>query len=327
MKLLSVTIASLVFAAAPAAFAANKEMIELQRDMSLLQDQVRSVNDKLTTLATLVQQALDNTRQSNTAIAVMQSNFGDAVKRQEANLLTPVANVGAKIDQMSEDFKSVRESVLDMNSRLGKLDAKMSDMQTAINIIKNPPVAPPALTTPNSTGMPGLTPLGTNASPGTNIPPATSTSAAPPPGMHAEATYTNAYRDYVGGSYDLALSEFSEYLKYFGTTQFAPNAQYYVGDIYYKRKDYDAAVQAFDAVLEHYQDNSRTADAHLMKGRSLMALGKRDAAAREYREITTRYPNSEAAPKAKTLLKELGLSTGATTQAPAAKPKSRPRRR
>src|SRR5437763_147751 len=74
MKRLSITIASVILAATPAAFAANKEMVELQRDMALLQDQVRSVNDKLTTLSTLVQQALDNTRQSNTAIAVMQSN-------------------------------------------------------------------------------------------------------------------------------------------------------------------------------------------------------------------------------------------------------------
>ena len=323
MKRLSFTIATLVIAAAPVAFAANKEMVELQRDMALLQDQVRSVNDKLTTLSTLVQQALDNTRQSNTAIAVMQSNFGDAVKRQESNLLTPVANVGAKIDQMSDDFKSVRESVLDMNSRIGKLDARMSDLQTAMNVMKNPPAPPPSVTNPAPNGMPASTPLGTRGS----APIGNSAPSGPPPGMQAEATYTNAYRDYMGGSYDLALGEFSEYLKYFGTTQFAPNAQYYVGDIYYKRKDYDSAVQAFDAVLEKFQDNSKTADAHLMKGRSLVALGKRDAAAREYREITTRYPNSEAAPKAKTALKELGLSTGAASDAPVTKPKARARRR
>ena len=321
MKRLSITIATVVIAAAPAALAANKEMVELQRDMALLQDQVRSVNDKLTTLSTLVQQALDNTRQSNTAIAVMQSNFGDAVKRQESNLLTPVANVGAKIDQMSDDFKSVRESVLDMNSRIGKLDARMSDLQTAMNVIKNPPAPPPSVSSTPLNGMPASTPTGTR--------PAVSNSApsGPPPGMQAEATYTNAYRDYMGGSYDLALGEFSEYLKYFGTTQFAPNAQYYVGDIYYKLKDYNSAVGAFDAVLEKFQDNSKTADAHLMKGRSLMQLGKRDAAAREYREITTRYANSEAAPKAKAALKELGLSAGGATEAPVTRPKPRGRRR
>ena len=35
-----------------------------------------------------------------------------------------------------------------------------------------------------------------------------------------------------------------------------------------------------------------------MKGRSLLALGKRDAAAKEFKEIVARYPDSDAAAKA-----------------------------
>src|ERR1700736_5746134 len=141
-----------------------------------------------------------------------------------------------------------------MNSRLGKLDAKVTDLQQAINILKNPPAPPPAAGTPTVGSPPG----------GSSSPPITGNTivpSPPPSGMQAEGTYTNAYRDYVGGNYDLAMQEFADYLKYFGTTQFAPNAQYYIGDIYYRRKDFDNAVQAFDAVLEHYQDNSKTADA------------------------------------------------------------------
>src|SRR5947208_6032733 len=130
MKIFRILI--LVAASSPLVLAANKEMIELQRDMATLQDQVRTLNDKITTLTTLLQQALDNTKQSNTSIAVMQSSFQDTMRRQQEGVQAPVAAVGTKIDQMSEDFKSVRESVLDMNSRLGKLDAKVTDLQQAI---------------------------------------------------------------------------------------------------------------------------------------------------------------------------------------------------
>ena len=299
----------------PLAFGANKETIELQRDVMTLQDQVRQMNDKLVTLTTLLQSALDNTKQSNVSILSMQDRMNDSLKRQQEGVSVPIANVGAKLDQMSEDFRAVRETVLDLNSRMNKLDAKITDLQNMQNVIKNPPPAPPpAVTTQGSSGGPvsgGSMPISTA---GANI--------APPPGMGAESTYTNAYRDYVGGQYDLAMQEFSDYLKYFPTTQFAPNAQYYVGDIYYRRKDYDSAIQAFDAVLEHFSDNNKTPDAHLMKGRSLLALGKRDAAAREFREITTRYPDSDASAKAKSLLKELGLSSPSA----AAKPKPRRRR-
>ena len=68
--------------------------------------------------------------------------------------------------------------------------------------------------------------------------------------------------------YDLAMQEFSDYLKYFPKTDFAPNAQYYIADIYYRKGDYENALPAFDAVLEQYTDSSKTPDAHFMKGMS-----------------------------------------------------------
>ena len=49
--------------------------------------------------------------------------------------------------------------------------------------------------------------------------------------------------------------------------------------------------------------------------------GKRDAASREFKEITTRYPDSDAAAKAKALLKELGLAS--SSPAPKKKPAKR----
>src|SRR5207302_2039692 len=155
----------------PLLFAANKEMIEVQRDLATLQDQVRTLNDKITTLSAVLQQALENTKQSNTSIAVMQSNFQDTLKRQQEGVAAPVAAVGAKIDQMSEDFRAVRESVLDMNSRLGKLDAKVTDLQQAINILKNPPAPPPAAV--------AVTPTGGSPANGSSSPPLTSNTIVP----------------------------------------------------------------------------------------------------------------------------------------------------
>ena len=272
------------------AFGASKEIVELQRDVALLQDQVRalqqSLDQRVGSLQALVQQTLDASNRTSTAVAVMQDRFNDALKQQQQSVAGPVASVGNKLDQMSDDFRSVRESVLDMNSRLNKLDAKIADLQNTINVVRNPPSAPP----PATGAVEGPAPSG------------------PPPGMNAETTYTNAYRDYTGGNYDLALQEFTDYLKYFPSTNFSPNAQYYIGDIYSRRKDYDNAIQAFDAVLEHYSENSKTAAAHYKKGEALLALGRRDAAAREFRDIVSHYPDSDVAPRAKTQLRDLGLT-------------------
>jgi tol-pal system protein YbgF len=287
------TIVSL-FLLAPLSFGANKDIQELQRDLAMLQDQVRSlqssVDQKVSALQTLVQQTLDSVNRTNTAVAVMENRFGDAVKQQQQSVSAPILTVTQKLDQMSEDFRAVRESVLDMNTRMGKLDAKMADLQNLINTIRTPPPPPPP--------APGASPTDGQAPP--------AAAAAPP--LSADVTYTNASRDYLGGKYDLAMQEFNDYLKYYGKTQFAPNAQFYIGMIYLNKQDYTNALQAFDAVLEQYSDNSKTADAHYEKGMSLLGLGKNDSAAREFREVYNRYPDAESAAKAKARLKDLGLN-------------------
>jgi len=251
----------------------------------------------------MMQTALDNTRQSNTSIGVMQSKMEESLREQKGLLAAPVANVNQKLDQMSGDFQGVRETVLDLNQRLNKLDAKITDLTNLVNNINARPAPPPPTATPDPANGGGIT---------NTTPAAGTTPAGPPAGMKAGDSYTNAYRDYIAGSYDLALQEFQDYLKYYPSTELASGAQYYIGDIYFKRKDYASAITAFDAVLEHYSDNSKTPDAHLMKGRSLQMQGKRDAAAKEYRETVSKYSDSTAAAKAKTYLKELGLSSSST---------------
>jgi tol-pal system protein YbgF len=287
----------LFVALAPLTFGASKEIVELQRDVAMLQDQVRnlqrSLDEKIPIIQTLVQQTLDSVNKSNNAMAVMQDRFNDAMKQQQASVSAPVASVGQKLDQMSEDFRAVRESVLDMNTRMGKLDAKMADLSNLINTIKAPPAPPPGSTSP------------------TGVPNAGEAQTGPPPGMQAETTYTNAYRDYLGGKYDLAMQEFTDYLRYFSNTQFASNVQFYIGDIYYKKQDYPNALQAFDNVLERFPDGNKTPDAHYMKGQTLMQLGRNDSAAREFRDVYATYPDSDLAAKAKARLKDLGLNVGA----------------
>jgi TolA-binding protein len=298
------------FALSPLAFGASKEIMELQRDVALLQDQVRTLqsalDQKVATILALTQQTLDSVNRTNTAVAVMENRFNDTMKQQQQSLTGPVANVGQKLDQMSEDFRAVRESVLDMNTRMGKLDAKIADLENVINTVRAPAAPPPATGTPspgdaNSSFSPAVGP---------------GAAAAPPQGLQAGTLYTTAYSDQLAGKYDIAFQEFSDYLKYFSGTDLAPNAQYYIADIYYRKADYADALTAFDAVLERFQESPKTPDARYMKAMCLMKLGRNDAAAREFRDVYSRYINDhpDIAAKAKAQLRDMGLTVGATAK-------------
>ncbi len=270
------------------AFGASREIVELQRDIAALQDQVRNLdrsqNESMVRLATLLQQALDSLNKMNTTVAVLDAQM----RERDKTIAAPVTSVGAKVDQMTSGFQAMQASMDDVSARLGKLEQNMVDLQNAIKVIQAPPSLPPA---PGAVGPSG---------PGS--------AGLPPPGTTAESLYANALRDKQGGSEDMALSEFNDYLKYYGTTDSAPNAQYYIGEIFYNRKAYDDALKSFDMVLERYPDNNKTLDSMYMKGRTLVQMGERTKGAEQFRAVYKKNPRSELAAKAKAQLASMGLS-------------------
>jgi tol-pal system protein YbgF len=277
--------------------AANREFVELQRDVAALQDQVRSLqqsqSENMGKIIALLQQAVDSVSKVNTSVAVLDAQM----REREKTLAAPMTAMGAKVDSMASEFQSLRVSLDDVSSRLAKLQQGLIDLNNTVKVISAPPSPPPAA----GSGGPA-------------------SASGPPPGVTAESLYANAMRDKDAGNYDMAQQEFSDYLKFYSSSEMAPNAQYYIGEIYYNRKDYQDAIKAFDAVLERYPDNNKTLDSMYMKGRALFQLGERTKAADEFRAVYARSPRSELGAKAKAQLTHMGLpvSSGArrTTRKP-----------
>ena len=126
--------------------------------------------------------------------------------------------------------------------------------------------------------------------------------------MTAESSWTNAERDRLGGNSDLALKEYQDYLTYFPNTDYAPSAQFYVGQIYYNRGDYDNALKALSAVEEEYPDNPKTRGADVFERPDAGQDGDRPGAVQEFRQIMSKYPGTEEARRSSQQLKALGAS-------------------
>lgn len=287
-------------------FGQKKEMVELQRDVALLQDQMRAMqrsqDEKLAGLEVLLKQTLETTNKANTSLALLESKISDRFSQQEKGLAQPVAVIGSKVDAMSTDFGGVREAVRDLESKIGKLQGQVVDLSNAVKVLSAPPAPPPAAPA-------GATPTATVAV------------ANPCGGVSAEQLYNAAMRDRTSGNSDLAIQQFQDYLKCFQTTDRAPNAQYYVGEIYYLRGDYETAVDAFDKVLEQFPQNNKTSDAMLLKGRALAKSGQKEAARAEFKTLITKFPDSENAPKARVELNALATSRAPAAVAPKKKKK------
>jgi tol-pal system protein YbgF len=121
--------------------------------------------------------------------------------------------------------------------------------------------------------------------------PAPAAGPAPPP----RELYSGAYADFARGNYDLAIQGFQEYLRFYPETDFSDNAQYWVGECQYGRQDYEAAIAAWNQLMQNFASSDKLPDARVKKGMALERLGRRDQALLEWRFVVERYPNSPAA--------------------------------
>jgi tol-pal system protein YbgF len=298
MKLRGIITAFLLFV--PASYAANKETQELQRDVALLQEDVRqlqrSFDQQMAALRTLTQQAVDNSSRTTTAVGVVQQTVPEQIRREVSQGLAPVAGLGTRLDQVTNQVQTLADAIQALNSSMQQLRAQLTDLKSAVVAIQAPAAPPPQQTDPNSPSVGGAG--------------GTAPANAPPP-VPAEVLYQNAIRDMNGGKPDLALAEFRDFIKYYQTSDLAANCQFYIGTIHYGRNELEDAIKDFDAVLEQYPKGNKTADAFYYKGMSLLKLGRSRDARKEFDSVIKQFPRTEAADKAKAQMRALGFNTPA----------------
>jgi TolA-binding protein len=290
---------------------ASKEIQELQRDVAQLQDQIKqlqaSQERQLTEIRVLVQQSLTAATDAGKSVAVIQSGFQQNLRDQENKVVTPVVGLNTRMDQVSQDMHTVQQAVSDLTGLISKMQTQLSDLTNTIKVMQAPAPPPPGTSGAggSASGVPG----------GTGAPPVNET-----PTISATDLYANANRDRTGGKLDLALQEYADYLRWYGNTDLAPNAQYYIASIHASQGDYESAIREYDMVLEKYSDNNKTPDAIYGKGIALTRTGRRTDGAREFQELIKRFPGSPLAAQACTQLGNLGLrcpaagSKGGTTK-------------
>jgi tol-pal system protein YbgF len=268
---------------AGSAFPQKKEIIQLQRDMAILQEVVRQTErqtgERIAVLENLLKQNLEKTDKLNAAIAVLERN----IAKQTTDVSEPVTTMASRVETLQGEVGALREVMEEIRTRLSRVEQQVGDIKTQVTTLPAP-----------SFGS-SPTPDGNAASTGTTS---------------SDTLFNSAFADYTRGNYDLAREQFDQYLRLYANTVRAPEAQYYVGAIAYQNGQYDEAVGHFDMVLERYPVGVISADAQFKKGMALLKLDRPEDAAREFRAAVERYPNSNIAPAAQGQLDQLQGAAG-----------------
>src|ERR1700686_1188795 len=213
----------LCLAIAPA-WAANKDMVQLQTQVQQLQEQMtamqRSFDERMGVMKNLVEQDTDAVNKVANALNGLQTTL----QKQQTD-------GGSKVDQLSGQIQSLNDTLDELKARLAKVSKQLEDMQAAQQSLG----AQQAQQQMQQKAM----------------------NDAPPP----DVLYNNGVRDYNGNKNDLALQEFSDYIKFYPNTDLAGNAYFYLGEIQFRQGNYQQALQSYDQVLQNFPTGTKTASA------------------------------------------------------------------
>ena len=111
-----------------------------------------------------------------------------------------------------------------------------------------------------------------------------------------EKLYYDAAFDLIKAKdFDKASQAFAAFLRKYPDSQYAGNAQYWLGEVNLAKGDLQGAGQAFARVSQAYPQHNKVPDSLYKLADVEIRLGNRDKAQGILREVIAQYPNTSAA--------------------------------
>ena len=114
-----------------------------------------------------------------------------------------------------------------------------------------------------------------------------------------KAAYEDAHQIFVGGDLAKAREKFQTFLLLYPNSNLADNAQFWIGESFYKQKEYERAILEYEKVIQKYSQGSKVPSALLKQGFAFYALNKAEEAEILFDRVIRKAPQSEQAQIAK----------------------------
>jgi tol-pal system protein YbgF len=239
----------------------------------------------------------------------------DSLSSQNARMRADFANRLVALDRQLVQIQALggqsQQQIRDLQRQLEQRAAEAREAQAAADSVEaaetaRTPARPAPV--PAQPDRPAVTrPPADSTRTATRPTPPRTTPARPRPSdgaPTADEAYEAAMGAYRRGSLTTAREGFQEFLRIAPSDPRAPDAQFYVGESY--SRDPDAAIAAFQRVVERWPSSPRAPAALLRMAKLEIARGERTEARAHLNQILRSYPRSDEAEEARSQLDRLG---------------------
>jgi len=126
-----------------------------------------------------------------------------------------------------------------------------------------------------------------------------------PPGAREKALYDDAYAAFKRGNFKTAKAKFKKFIATYPNSTYKVNALFWIGECYYKSRDYAEAIIKYDAIVASYPHHPKAPSALLKQGFAFIQLGDTTDGKLILEKVVKNYPGTDQAEIAKRKLKIL----------------------
>jgi tol-pal system protein YbgF len=117
--------------------------------------------------------------------------------------------------------------------------------------------------------------------------------------------YKDAYETFHRGDLEGARRKFQAFLKQYSNTELSDNAQFWIGETYYLKKDFERAILEYEKAVVKYPEGDKIPAALFKQALAFLELGDKTNARNLLKRVIEKYPLSDQAEIAKKKLETI----------------------
>ncbi|QCR36724.1 cell division protein CpoB [Nissabacter sp. SGAir0207] len=215
----------------------------------------------------------------------------ERISNAHSQLLTQLQQ---QLADSQRDVDTLRGQIQENQYQLNQIVERQKQIYQQIDSLSSQGAAAPAAAATDSTAAAGSAP-------------AASAPAAPASSGDANTDYNNAVALALEKKqYDQAITAFQAFIKQYPDSTYLPNANYWLGQLYYNKGKKDDAAYYYAVVVKNYPKSPKSPDAMFKVGVIMQDKGQKDKAKAVYQQVQKQYPNTDAAKQSQKRLAALG---------------------
>jgi TolA-binding protein len=282
VSILAMAVLAGVFYDPRPAFAQNKDILQLQRDIydvtKALTDLKAGQTEQTAQIQAQLKQVMDTNAKLSADVRDLQQKLASHQTDQQKLVIEPLAATKKSVDDLWRDVSAVQSNVNTIRTDQKKMGDSLTNVSGQIGLMQSKAAEP-------------------------------ATNPADAPAL----AFAAAQQEKLTGSLQLALGDFEDISKKYSSSSWAPLSLFEMGGMYAQNGQYQDALNVYDRVLEQFGENPVRKQAQFQKAVQLANLNRKSDAAKEYDSFARLYPGDDNAPIALQRARE--LRGGGTTPA------------